>query len=74
MARRFIIRDIETKKEKSLNRRKLEFESLAAAKNVLGSLYFDLGNYYEIYDRYECIVAFRYKYAISNIKSRRKRR
>lgn len=48
--KRFLIRDIETKKTLVLNRKKMDFRSLYAAVNYMKYLEFGLREYYEIYD------------------------
>lgn len=67
--RRFVIRDIETKKIRTINGMLLDFNSFEAAKTYLSSLQFGLGNYYEIYDTKYKIIAFKY---IMNVDDRKK--
>lgn len=50
MIRRFIIRDIITKKHYRLNNRWINFSSYCAARSFLLWMPFGLGNYYEIFD------------------------
>jgi len=61
MTRRFIIRDIETKKTNYLNHRKMEFNSLQSAKDLLCWFPFNLGYYYEVYDTENEEIAFSYE-------------
>ncbi len=58
--KRFVIRDIETKKVKSLNYKKLDFSSFQAAKDFLRWIPFGVGVYYEVYDIQEDWVCYKY--------------
>ena len=62
MTRRFIIRDIETKKQKRLNNRCIEFTSISSAKDFLVWLPFFNGNYYEIFDTKIDEVVYSFKF------------
>lgn len=54
--KRFIIRDIKTKKPYFLNRKKMDFTSENAAIEYLRSMNFNLNIYYEIYDKRREVV------------------
>ena len=71
MKRRFIIRDIITKKQKYLNGRKIEFKSISAARDFLVWLPFSNGNYYEIFDTRNDKVMFSFKINDNKRVSRR---
>lgn len=57
--KRYLIRDIDTKKSKFTNNKICEFNSLDIAINFIGSMNFGLGNFYEIWDKKNKKVAYK---------------
>ena len=73
MTRRFIIRDIETKKPYRINNRWADFRSISSAKDFLIWMPFGLGYYYEVFDDREQMVSYSFE-RLKSIKGRKRGR